>query len=114
MNDDELIQHFHKLKDSVQEPVSVDKVLEDKLMYESNTPERFPARRNTWRHLAIAMIVLVCVGFVGVAVADNIMITHHVVGEDGVATEELESAWDFLIRHVHAHLREFHRHMHHD
>ncbi|MFO0939275.1 MAG: hypothetical protein U0930_00765 [Pirellulales bacterium] len=68
-------------------------------------------KRSRWKRVLVAGVFVLGLCVVGGIIADNIVVaSENVSGDTGEI--QTESLLDYAIRHVHAHLQEFHSHFH--
>jgi hypothetical protein len=109
MNDEQLQVCWNEIKHSPVPSPSYNPQLEMKMIKEMTT--HGPRRRFRKRILTVSCCLLgLCV--LGGIIADNIVMATPFEQTDGTTIEQAESLLDYLMRHVHEHARQIHRHFH--
>lgn len=109
MNHDPLEPCWNELKRNLKTSSSFDHQLESKIVTEF---ESMGPRRRFWRKTLLVLCCLLGTGIVAGVIADNIVLATPTDGAAGPSESNPESLLDYLFRHMHAHMREFHRHVH--
>jgi hypothetical protein len=109
MNNEQLQTCWDELKHSACETPNANLQLEKNLMMELTTLG--PRRRFRKRALTVVFCLFgICI--LGGVIADNISVASSIEQTDGLQEERSESLLNYVLRHVHAHAGQIHRHFH--
>lgn len=107
MNDEQFQACWNELKQSSSGTPTINPYLEEKMKTELTT--RGP-RRRFWRRTLVTTCAVLAVCVLSGTIANNIVVATPVEQVDGTQQEESETLLQYIIRHVHAHARQAHRH----
>jgi hypothetical protein len=109
MNDEQLQACWNELKHSSGEAPSLNPQLERTMMKELTT---YGPRRRFWKRTLTTAVCLVGLCILGGVIADNIVMATPIEQADGSQEVRSESLLNYLMRHVHDHAHQLHKHFH--
>jgi hypothetical protein len=108
LNDEQFQACWNELKQSSSGAPTINPYLEEKMMTELTT---LGPRRRFWKKTLVVACGVLGVCLLSGVIADNIVVATPVEQVDGTQREEPETLLHYMLRHVHEHARQVHRHL---